>query len=221
MNFKRIIKSSFYLLTCLALVLSLTACNKRKSEAKEMVNSFVEAYRSLDFDTMYNMTHDQMAYLETLYIPDEPNNKTLFEALSSNLEFKITKVTISDDGTVNVYAHTKNIDAAALMEKTIGGFVNKLESGEESDTDKAYADSLAAALSSSDLAYTEKDTVFNLVTLDDGSLAIESNVGIYDDLCGGYLQFFFDTNYAGGIKQALGDMQNGATDETTTTDSTN
>jgi hypothetical protein len=215
MNFKRIIKSSLCLLTCFALVLSLTACNEQKREAKEMVNSFVEAYRVLDFETMYNMTNDQMAYLRTLYIPEQPDNKRLFEALSSNLEFKITKVTISDDGTVNVYAHTKNIDAAALMEKTIGSFMNKLESGEETDTDKAYSDSLTAALSSSDLAYTEKDTVFNLVTLDDGSLSIESNVGIYDDLCGGYLQFFFDTNYAGGIKQALSDIQQGATEETT------
>lgn len=208
---KKTLKYVLSILLTVILSLTLIGCSEEKKAAKEIVNKFVENYRALDFDSMYAMTSDQMAYFKTLYIPDQPDNKKLFQALADNLEFKITKINVEPD-TITVYAHTKNIDAAALLKKTVGSFINTLQNTEnvtDDITNKAYSEALDNALSA-EQTYIERDTVYNLIKDDNGNWIIDSNVGIYDDLCGGYLQYFFDTNYAGSVKQALSDMAKNA-----------
>lgn len=51
----------------------------------------------------------------------------------------------------------------------------------------------------------ESDTVFNFVKDKKGNWTLDSNVAIYDDICGGYLQYYFQQNtlgkYANEIKE--------------------
>ncbi len=191
------LKAIKYLMLILC-VCALSACTGGRQEAQEQyVEEFVEHFREHDFAAMYAMTNDSMAYFQDLYMPDNEYNKRIFDAMSENLYFEITSSEKKND-TINVYAKVSNIDMRQAIPQIRDKYLQLLSTaGEDADVNAMYTDVIEEVLSSSDLAYTEKETVFNFVKMN-GNWVIDSNIGIYDDLSGGYLQNYFDMNIVGG-----------------------
>ncbi|GEM_PF-509224 len=173
-----------------------TASNKENNMYTEETEGFIKDFKNLDFESMYARTNDQLEYFADLYKPDEKFNKYLFEVMASNLEYEILSTEEIESG-VNVYVHVSNIDMQKFLPKLSKEYITKLkEEGNGADADKILKDIMDELLSDASLERTDTKTVFNFIQQDD-KWCIESNVGIYDDLSGGYLQQFFNTNVVG------------------------
>lgn len=172
---------------CIILTIALTAalfgCGTQKSEQEEVVDAFVKGFCSKDFEAMYNLTNDKYRYFDGLYDGENDNSVLLFDTMIKNLNFEVTKTEVSED-TANVYAHISTVNMYKVL-SSLASSDNAASPNIIADTLKEYKDEKA-----------EKDTVFNLIK-QDGKWVIESNMGIYSDLTGGYLQYIYEISILG------------------------
>jgi hypothetical protein len=175
------IKKAFAVILSLALLCGCGATTAGMTP-EQILDSFIQDYRNCDFEGMYSLTNDGYAYFEGMYDEENANNRYLFGAMTNNLDFEVTNVEINDD-TANIYANVKNINMYNVISD-----ITKDTSGSASivsDTVDAHRDDIV-----------EKEVVFNFVK-DGNNWVIESNLGIYSDLTGGYLQYIYEVSWLG------------------------
>ena len=198
---KRILTLFLSIVMCIG----MTACgSKPKNKYEEYVLSFVQDFQTQNFDAMYKLTSDQYPYFQGMYKPDEENNVKLFKAMAKNLKCEI--VESSENGNeATVKAHITTLDFAKIMSnissRLMVEYMTPGNSGK--DMDKVFSGIIDDEIKHADKK--ESDTVFNFVKDKKGNWTLDSNVAIYDDICGGYLQYYFQQNtlgkYANEIKE--------------------
>ena len=192
---KRILTLFLSIVMCIG----MTACgSKPKNKYEEYVLSFVQDFQTQNFDAMYKLTSDQYPYFQGMYKPDEENNVKLFKAMAKNLKCEI--VESSENGNeATVKAHITTLDFAKIM----SNISSRLMVEYMKDMDKVFSGIIDDEIKHADKK--ESDTVFNFVKDKKGNWTLDSNVAIYDDICGGYLQYYFQQNtlgkYANEIKE--------------------
>lgn len=176
-------KNMLCILLSAMLLLLLWGCDDRGgSEPEEVVNAFISAYMEKDFEGMYDLTNDKYRYFDGLYSEESANSSLMFDKMTGSLRYNVTKTEINED-TANIYVHISAMDMYGVLDtitKSDGSDPNIVE-----NTLKQYENE-----------YAETDTVFNLIR-QDGSWVIESNMGIYSDLTGGYLQYMYEISIMG------------------------
>ena len=198
---KRILTLFLSIVMCIG----MTACgSKPKNKYEEYVLSFVQDFQTQNFDAMYKLTSDQYPYFQGMYKPDEENNVKLFKAMAKNLKCEI--VESSENGNeATVKAHITTLDFAKIMSNISSRLmVEYMTPGNTGkDMDKVFSGIIDDEIKHADKK--ESDTVFNFVKDKKGNWTLDSNVAIYDDICGGYLQYYFQQNtlgkYANEIKE--------------------
>ena len=79
------------------------------------------------------------------------------------------------------------------------------------DMDKVFSGIIDDEIKNADKK--EYDTVFNFIKDKNGSWVLDSNVAIYDDLCGGYLQYYFEQNTLGKYANEIKEKKESSTQE--------
>ena len=91
-------------------------------------------------------------------------------------------------------AHITTLDFAKIMSnissRLMVEYMTPGNSGK--DMDKVFSGIIDDEIKYADKK--ESDTVFNFVKDKKGNWTLDSNVAIYDDICGGYLQYYFQQN---------------------------
>ncbi len=189
-------KKLFIVLISAVMLLCAAACSKHEApqECIDIANRFVNAYSYKNFESMYEMTNDKYPYLSGMYNKDEKINAMLFDTLTDNLEVEITGGNDFGD-TANVTLHIKTADAITILSNIVYNFTNLYKQNPDSykniDMDKELEKIVASYTKNPPM--TERDSSIDFIK-QDGKWVIESNVGIYDDLTGGFLTYYFDVN---------------------------
>lgn len=204
---KRILTLFLSIVMCIG----MTACgSKPKNKYEEYVLSFVQDFQTQNFDAMYKLTSDQYPYFQGMYKPDEENNVKLFKAMAKNLKCEI--VESSENGNeATVKAHITTLDFAKIMpnisSRLMVEYMTPGNTGK--DMDKVFSGIIDDEIKHADKK--ESDTVFNFVKDKKGNWTLDSNVAIYDDICGGYLQYYFQQNSLGKYVNEIKEKQQSET----------
>ncbi len=191
------------ILTILSLTLLITACTSDKAPAEciSQANEFVEHFREKDFESMYAMTKYQDPYLAGTYDQNSVIGQKLFNAMSDHLTFEITGGT-TEGKNAYVKAHVTTIDFKQLLTDVVGQYTEYCKANSDTITSDEMGQALESILDEALKNPTpyEKDTSIDFVK-ENGKWIIEDNVGIYDDLAGGYITYCFGVNSAMGTNQ--------------------
>lgn len=185
-------------LIILAVLLLVTACKEDKApeECIEKTNQFVNYFKEKDFESMYNMTVYKDPYLAGTYDENSAIGQKLFNAMSEHLNFEITGGS-RDGKSAYVKAHIVTINFQKLLTNVVDEYADFCKENAETLTSDQLGDVLENILDEElkNAEPYEKDTSFDFVK-QDGKWIIEDNVGVYDDLSGGYLTYCFSVNSA-------------------------
>lgn len=185
-------------LIILAVMLLVTACKEDKApeECIEQTNQFVNYFKEKDFESMYNMTVYKDPYLAGTYDENSAIGQKLFNAMSEHLNFEITGG-LRDGKSAYVKAHIVTINFQKLLTNVVDEYADFCKENAETLTSDQLGDVLENILDEElkNAEPYEKDTSFDFVK-QDGKWIIEDNVGVYDDLSGGYLTYCFSVNSA-------------------------
>lgn len=185
-------------LIILAVMLLVTACKEDKApeECIEQTNQFVNYFKEKDFESMYNMTVYKDPYLAGTYDENSAIGQKLFNAMSEHLNFEITGGS-RDGKSAYVKAHIVTINFQKLLTNVVDEYADFCKENAETLTSDQLGDVLKNILDEElkNAEPYEKDTSFDFVK-QDGKWIIEDNVGVYDDLSGGYLTYCFSVNSA-------------------------
>ncbi len=185
-------------LIILAVLLLVTACKEDKApeECIEQTNQFVNYFKEKDFESMYNMTVYKDPYLAGTYDENSAIGQKLFNAMSEHLNFEITGGS-RDGKSAYVKAHIVTINFQKLLTNVVDEYADFCKENAETLTSDQLGDVLENILDEElkNAEPYEKDTSFDFVK-QDGKWIIEDNVGVYDDLSGGYLTYCFSVNSA-------------------------
>ncbi len=185
-------------LIILAVLLLVTACKEDKApeECIDQTNQFVNYFKEKDFESMYNMTVYKDPYLAGTYDENSAIGQKLFNAMSEHLNFEITGGS-RDGKSAYVKAHIVTINFQKLLTNVVDEYADFCKENAETLTSDQLGDALENILDEElkNAEPYEKDTSFDFVK-QDGKWIIEDNVGVYDDLSGGYLTYCFSVNSA-------------------------
>ena len=161
---------------------------------------------------MYKLTSDRYPYFQGMYKPEEENNVKLFKAMAKNLKYEILES--SEDGDeATVKVHITTLDFASIMSdissRLMVEYLTPNNTGK--DMDKVFSGIIDDEIKNADKK--EYDTVFNFIKDKNGSWVLDSNVAIYDDLCGGYLQYYFEQNTLGKYANEIKEKKESSTQE--------
>ena len=148
---------------------------------------------------MYEMTKDKNPYLAGTYDANSVIGRELFDAMTNSLKFEITSGSRNGKNAY-VNAHITTINTEKLLTNVVNEYTEYCKSMGNSltsdDMDKALKTILDENLKNTEVY--DKDTSVDFVK-ENGKWIIEDNVGIYDDLSGGYLTYCFGVNYIAGL----------------------
>lgn len=184
------------LLLLFACTFLFTACKEdvAPEECIEQTNEFVTYFKNKDFESMYEMTVYKDPYLAGTYDENSPIGQKLFGAMADNLNFEITGGS-RDGNSAYVRAHVVTIDFNKLLTDVVSEYMEYCKTNAENLTSDQLGDALESILDEAlkNPQPFEKDTSLDFVK-QDGKWVIEDNVGVYDDLSGGYLTYCFSVN---------------------------
>lgn len=184
------------ILLLFACTLLITACKEdvAPEECIEQTNEFVTYFKNKDFESMYEMTVYKDPYLAGTYDENSPIGQKLFNAMADNLNFKITGGS-RDGNSAYVRAHVVTIDFKQLLTDVVSEYMDYCKANGDNITSDQMGDALESILDEAlkNPKPFEKDTSLDFVK-QDGKWIIEDNVGVYDDLSGGYLTYCFSVN---------------------------
>lgn len=184
------------LLFLISMTFIFTGCKSdvAPDECIAQANEFVEYFRQKDFDSMYAMTKYQDPYLAGTYDENSVIGEKLFNAMSDNLTFEITGGS-KDGKNAYVNAHLVTIDFKELLTDVVSQYTDFCVANAESMTSDELGDALESILDEAlkNPVVYEKDTSIDFIK-EKGKWIIEDNVGIYDDLSGGYITYCFGLN---------------------------
>lgn len=195
-------KKIFLLIISISLL--LTACgieNAAPEECVSQVNEFVGYFKEKDFESMYAMTKYQDPYLAGTYDENSTISQKLFNAMSDNLTFEITGSS-KNGSNAYVNAHITTIDFKQLLSDVVGQYTEYCKANGENITSDEMGQALESILDEALKNPTpyDKDTSIDFIK-ENGKWIIEDNVGVYDDLSGGYLTYCFGVNSFTGLNQ--------------------
>lgn len=185
------------------LTVALTGCKSDKApdECVNQTNEFVQYFRDKDFESMYEMTKDKNPYLAGTYDANSVIGRELFDAMTNSLKFEITSGSRNGKNAY-VNAHITTINTEKLLTNVVNEYTEYCKSMGNSltsdDMDKALKTIIDENLKNAEVY--DKDTSVDFVK-ENGKWIIEDNVGIYDDLSGGYLTYCFRVNYIAGLNK--------------------
>lgn len=184
------------ILIFISLILIFTGCKDdvAPDECIAQANQFVEYFKAKDFDSMYAMTMYQDPYLAGTYDENSPIGQKLFSAMSDHLNFEITGGS-RDGKNAYVNAHIVTIDFNKLLTNVVADYTEFCILNTEGMTSDQLGEALENILDEAlkNVETYEKDTSIDFVK-NKGKWIIEDNVGIYDDLSGGYITYCFSLN---------------------------
>ncbi|MDO4300702.1 MAG: hypothetical protein Q4D26_04835 [Clostridia bacterium] len=187
-------------LILLSLTLLLTACKEDRApdECISQTNRFVDCFKAKDFESMYEMTVYKDPYLAGTYDENSVIGQKLFNAMADSLSFEITGGS-RDGNDAYVNAHVVTVNFGSLLDDVVTEYTDFCKANAESITSDQMGEALESILDEAlkNPQLFEKDTSLDFVK-QDGKWVIEDNVGIYDDLSGGYLTYCFGVNSAIG-----------------------
>lgn len=190
------IKAMTLLFLCLIMA-ALTGCHeKAKAQMQADATTFCEDFKNMDFQGMYNLTHDQNPYFNDIYTPDSPTNQLLFETMANNMTYYIGECTV-DGKNATVKAKIENLDMNTIMNEVLADYFEQCDANPDNIDGIDLDQIIKEHTEKEDAPRQSKDTVFNFIK-QDGKWVIESNVMIYDDVTGGYMTYYFQTNIALG-----------------------
>lgn len=194
-------KKLFLLIISITLLLTACSSDTAPDECISQANEFVEYFKSKDFESMYAMTKYQDPYLAGTYDENSTIGQKLFNAMSDHLTFEITGGSRKGNNAY-VNAHVTTIDFKQLLTDVVGQYTEYCKANGENITSDEMGQALENILDEALKNPTpyEKDTSIDFVK-EKGKWIIEENVGIYDDLSGGYLTYCFGVNSAMGLNQ--------------------
>lgn len=189
------------LLTLIAMLFLITACgsNEAPKECVEQANLFVEYFKNKDFESMYEMTEYKDPYLAGTYNEDSEIGKKLFSAIADNLNYEITGG-MRDGKSANVKLHIVTVDFNNLLTNVVAYYTEFCKTESAGAMSSEELDEVLFGILDEELKNVvafEKDTQIDFVKKN-GQWIIADNVGIYDDLSGGYLTYCFSVNSALG-----------------------
>ncbi len=191
------------ILLILSLTFFMTACTSDEAPAEciSQANEFVEYFREKDFESMYAMTKYQDPYLAGTYDKNSAIGQKLFNAMSDHLTFEITGGS-TEGKNAYVKAHVTTIDFKQLLTDVVGQYTEYCKANGDNITSDEMGQALESILDEALKNPTpyEKDTSIDFIK-EKGKWIIEDNVGIYDDLAGGYITYCFGVNSAIGANQ--------------------
>ncbi len=187
-------------LLLISFMMLFTACkdDKAPEDCIEQTNQFVSYFKEKDFESMYAMTVYQDPYLAGTYDEDSVIGQKLFNAMAENLNFEITGGS-KDGKSAYVYAHLITLDFNNLLTNVVNKYMEYCEENAE-NMDVDQLDSVLEGFLDEEIENAEvfeKDTSIDFIK-QNGKWVIEDNVGVYDDLSGGYLTYCFGLNTALG-----------------------
>ncbi len=188
---------------CFMLALSLMLCGCAAKEAPEeciaQAGEFAELFKAKDFEGMYAMTYYKDPYLAGTYDESSVIGSKLFDAMASNLTYEITGGERKGKN-ANVTLHIVTADFNTLLKNVVEEYTDYCKDNADTITDEEMSQVLESILDEhlKNITPYEKDTSIDFIK-DKGKWVIEDNVGIYDDLSGGYLTYCF------GVSMAMGD----------------
>lgn len=184
----------------IALVLVLSGCKKdvAPEECIAQTNQFVEYFKAKNFDAMYEMTYNKDPYLAGTYDENSPIGQKLFNAMTENLSFEITGGS-TEGKNAYVRGHIVTVDIKQLLTDVVNEYTKYCTDNADELTEERMGQALELILDENlqNLTPYEKDTSLDFIKVK-GEWIIEDNVGVYDDLSGGYLTYCFGMNMAMG-----------------------
>ncbi len=189
-------KKLITIVLCALILISFAGCGKAEApqECIDITNQFIDRFKSKDFEGMYALTNDNYPYMSGLYKEDDALNKALFDAITDNLSVEITGSENFGD-TAKVELKISALDTESLLSNIVYQFTNLYkqnpDSYEKMDMDAELEKIVAAQIERTPV--NEKDSSIDFIKKD-GKWVIESNIGIYDDLSGGFLTYYFNVN---------------------------
>lgn len=192
----KLIKIATLISICL-ISLSLSGCHeKAKAQMQADAASFCEDFKNMNFEGMYNLTHDKNPYFNDIYQPDADGSSILFDAMAKNLTYEIGECEINGEN-AEVNAKISNLDMNTIMNDVLADYFKKCEDEPDNIDNIDLNAIIKEHTEREDAPRRERDTVFNFIK-QDGKWTLESNVMIYDDVTGGYMTYYFQANIALG-----------------------
>ncbi len=189
-------KKILILLLCSFILLTAIGCDKKEAPAEctEITKEFINCFKEKDFEGMYALTNDNYPYMSGLYNESDSLNKALFDAITDNLNVEITGGEDFGD-TAKVSLKISNLDTESLLSNVVYQFTNLYKQNPDS-YEKMDMDAELEKIVNAQIGITpvkEKDSSIDFIK-QEGKWVIESNIGIYDDLSGGFLTYYFNVN---------------------------
>lgn len=192
----KLIKIAALISVCL-ISITLAGCHeKEKAQMQADVSAFCEDFKNMDFDGMYNLTHDKNPYFNDIYQSDADGSIILFQAMAKNLTYEIGECEVKGKN-ASVNAKINNLDMNTIMNEVLTEYFEKCEADPDNIDSIDLNSIITEHTESPDAPRNEKNTVFNFIK-QDGKWVLESNVMIYDDITGGYMTYYFQANVALG-----------------------
>ncbi len=182
----------------LAISIFLVGCGANNSEASkeciEKTNEFLTYFKNKDFESMYNMSLYKDQYLAGTYNKDSVIGRMLFDSMTQGLSYEI-KDTVENGDNVYVKFHIVTKDYNDVLSRVVGYYTDFLKKAGDTMTSEEIDDVLETILDEQlkSAKVYEKDTQLDFIKKD-GKWIIEENVGVYDDITGGYLSYCFNMN---------------------------
>lgn len=195
MKFTKVIKSALTLTLCCGALMLLSACHEEaKAQMVSDAAAFCQNFKDMDFQAMYDLTHDKTAYFNDIYVPGAEGSEILFKSMADKLEYEIGECEI-DGKNASVSAHLSNVDMNVAMGDVLNDYFERCEADPDNIDSISIDEIIDEHVNAEDAQRRDADTVFNFIK-QDGKWVLESNVMIYDDVTGGYMSYYFQANMA-------------------------
>lgn len=192
MKFTKAINTILAATLCLA---ALTGCHEEeKAQMQADAAAFCQSFKDMNFDAMYELTHDKTKYFNEIYVPDAEGSEILFQSMADNLEYEIGECEIKGNN-ASVTAQLSNVDMNIAMGDVLNDYFAQCEADPDNIDNINLDDIIAEHVNDPGAQRRYADTVFDFVK-QDGKWLLESNVMIYDDVTGGYMTYYFQANMA-------------------------
>lgn len=180
---------------CVVSLCAMTGCHEEeKAQMQADAAAFCQDFKDMDFDAMYELTHDKTKYFNEIYVPGSEGSEMLFKSMADNLEYEIGECEIKGDN-ASVTAQISNVDMNIAMGDVLNDYFEQCEADPDNIDNISLDEIIDEHVNADDAQRRSADTVFNFIK-QDGKWVLESNVMIYDDVTGGYMTYYFQANMA-------------------------
>ncbi len=182
----------------------ITGCHEEeKAQMQADAAAFCQNFKDMNFEAMYELTNDKTKYFNQIYVPDTEGSEMVFRSMADNLRYEIGECEI-DGKNATVNAKISNVDMNNAMSNVLNEYFEECEENPENIDNISLEAIIDKNVNDPEAIRREADTVFNFIK-QDGEWVLESNVMIYDDVTGGYMTYYFQTDLA--VNSSFADVE--------------